>query len=63
MLWFLSSGRGENTVQTRISIDDEKEDRCIVIVPGFHAGGVEIRGVSGIGDVLVVTRDGRAGWC
>src|SRR5436190_21903657 len=32
---FLASGGG-NTVQTAISINEETEDRCTVIVRGFH---------------------------
>jgi hypothetical protein len=33
---FLSCGRGGNLVQSAISIDDEEEDGCTIIVPGFH---------------------------
>ena len=33
---FLETGRGENIVQTAVSIDDEDEDRCTIIVRGFQ---------------------------
>lgn len=33
---FLESGRGGNMVQSAISIDDEEEDGCTIIVPGFQ---------------------------
>ena len=32
----LKSGRGGSTVQTAISLDDEFEDGCTIVVPGFH---------------------------
>jgi len=48
----LKSGRGVNIVQTAISFDDEFEDGCTIVVPGFHRhigewwGKVEGRGKS-----------------
>ena len=33
---FLESGRGGNTVQTAISIDNETKNRCTTVIPGFH---------------------------
>lgn len=59
----LKSGRGENTVQTAISLDDEFEDGCTLVVPGFQRhigewwGKVECRGkvkgglVQGVEDI------------
>jgi len=32
----LLTGRGGSTVQTAISMDDEFEDGCTIVVPGFH---------------------------
>ena len=32
----LELGRGRNTVQTGVSMDDESEDGCTEVVPGFH---------------------------
>jgi hypothetical protein len=32
----LKSGRGWGTVQTAISLDDEFEDGCTIVVPGFY---------------------------
>ena len=33
---YLTRGRGGSTVQTGISMDDESEDGCTIVVPGFH---------------------------
>ena len=32
----VKSGRGINVIQSLLSLDDEDEDGCTMLVPGFH---------------------------
>lgn len=34
--WLISSGSGRNLVQSAVSLDDESEGDCTLVVPGFH---------------------------
>lgn len=51
----LESGRGANIIQTTLSLDDEDEDGCTILVPGFHRhirewwARVEARGIAADG--------------
>lgn len=51
----LETGRGANIIQTTLSLDDEDEDGCTILVPGFHRcirqwwEQVEARGVAADG--------------
>ncbi|RPA88655.1 hypothetical protein L873DRAFT_1725222 [Choiromyces venosus 120613-1] len=58
----LAEGRGENIIQSSVSIDDEYEDGCTIVVPGFQRNicewwvRVEARGMTANGPTTGVAK-------